>query len=304
MKIINYKAQLWIDLQDELADKVVQSFSLGYDGKLYVLTTYVKDKVKYRTDNGSYARIHTDKPHDFIVYIATPHHIEAYTIPQQTWNYHFVQPLLNDELLLVGARASKKQKNSVDNAQGFSLDGTFKRSFTLGYAIQSMQTTSIGEIWTSYFDEGFAQAIDDLTCTGLHRWDVNGQELYHYSPIGDLDYIFDCYAMNVDNEDSAWIFYDYQYPLVQIKDNKIVDYWHTSINSKHHICTWNNHVLVNGSNKHYQLYELKTNHSIKHISTYVISPTGHKATRGSTVVIENNNQFYKFGIPELFWKDR
>jgi hypothetical protein len=304
MKTLTYKAQLWIDLQTELADKVVHAFSLGFDSKLYVLASYAKDNVQYRSQNGMFALSHSPHPNDYIVYIATPSNVTQHVILNQTWNYHSVQPLLNDELLLVCARSSRKNKKAQNNGHVFSLNGTFKRSFALGDAIQSMQTTSTGEIWTSYFDEGFGQSFDGIQIKGLHRWNANGQMLFQYSPVADLDYIFDCYAMNVDNDDSAWIFYHSQFAIVQIKDTKIINYWHTPLRSKHYICTWNNHALMSGADKKYELYELKSNHSIRHSKTYSITPTGEKTTRGNTVVIEYNNQFYRFGIPELFWHDR
>lgn len=301
MKQITYNAQLWIDLSKELQDKEVQSFSLGYDGKLYVLTTYSKDNVQYRTANGLYPRLHTDNPHDFVVYVATYSNIEMYVIPQQTWNYWFIQPLLNDELLLVCGRSKQSYKaKQEENASVFSLDGQYLRSFTIGDGIADMQTTSIGEIWTSYFDEGVSWSD---TSTGLLRWDAIGTPLYNYTPIEELGDIFDCYAMNVDSDDVAWFHYYHQFPIVKIKDNMIVDYWLTPTSSHHHLCVWNNHVLLNGGmrDKSYQLWELKSNHGVKYVNTYEILPIGYKATRGSSVVIFNNNKFYRFGISELFW---
>jgi hypothetical protein len=84
MKTINYKAQPWIDFREELKDKDVRSFSLGYDGKLYVLSTYKKDDIQWRTDNGMFPIRQTDTRKNYTVFVATSQTIETYIIPEQT----------------------------------------------------------------------------------------------------------------------------------------------------------------------------------------------------------------------------
>ncbi len=296
-----YDAHLWIDLREELTDKEISSFSLGYDGKLYILTTYTKDNVQYRTPNGMFAKLRSDKPNNFIVYIADSKQVEEYIIPKQKWNYHNIQPLPNDELLLLCGRTNKRSK---ENANIFSLDGVIKRSFTLGDAIEAVQTTSTGEIWTSYFDEGFDQSFGDIDITGLHRWDKDGKELYRYYPFGGLNILMDCYAMNLESNTTVWIYYYTDFPLVKIVDDQISDYWHPPTKGSHNFAIYGNHIVFIGSydDKLFHHYELLPNHKIKHIQTFDFNQAGWYTTRGKTIIISEDNQFYRFDIPELLRK--
>jgi len=297
MTVNMYEAHLWIDLREELEDKVISSFSLGYDGKLYVLTTYSKDNKKHQMPNGMiYPRLRTDKPNDFVVYIVDSTQVQTYIIPKQKWNYHSVQPLPDAQLLLVCSRANRKI--GIKNANVFDFDGVFQRAFTLGDAILSTQTTSIGEIWTSYFDEYFTE-YDKIV--GLHRWDKDGKEVYRYQYPAGLDLIFDCYAMNVTTDDTVWIYYYTDFPLVKISHDKVLDYWHPPIKGSHWLAVHNNHIVFVGSydDRLFHHFEVLPNHQIKHTQTFDIAQKGWYTTRGKTIVICEDNQFYRFDVPEL-----
>lgn len=299
-----YNAHLWIDLREELEDKEISSFSLGYDGKLYVLATYSKDNVQYRTPNGMFPKLRSDKPNDFTAYVADSKQITSYIIPKQKWNYHAIQPLPENELLLVCGRTNRKLDG---NANVFDLNGVLKRAFSLGDAIESTQTTSKGEIWTSYFDEGFDQSFGNIDITGLHRWDSNGNEIYRYHPIiglNTIDVIMDCYAMNALSDNTVWIYYYTDFPLVKIVDDKIIDYWHPPIKGSHWFAVYNNHIVFVGcyDDKLFHHFEALPNHEIKHVQTFDIAQKGWYTTRGKTIVICEDNQFYRFDIPELLRK--
>ena len=69
-------------------------------------------------------------------------------------NFHFCQPLLDNELLLVCSRSRAVAGGGELNGRVFDEDGKFKQAYHLGDGIESMQTTSEGMIWTSFFDEG------------------------------------------------------------------------------------------------------------------------------------------------------
>ena len=304
MKEIRYKAHFWIDLRDELDDKVVQSFSLGYDGKLYVLTTYKKDNVQYRSDDGMFAMSHSDIANDYIVYAVSQTNIEQYIILQQNWNYHSVELLPNYELLLICSRTGRYGINSQENARVFTFDGTLQRSFCLGDAIETIRTMSTGEIWTSYFDEAFGRSFGETDITGLHRWNKFGVEIYRYRPIFGLKGIFDCYAMNASSDNSIWIYYYTDFPLVKIIDDRIADYWYPPIKGSHSFAVHNNHVVFIGSydDDLFHHYKLLPDHQVEHIQTFDIEQSGRHTSRGKTIVICEDNQFYRFDIPELLRK--
>jgi len=297
MMTITYNARLWVDLREELADKEILSFSLGYDDKLYVLAL-PKEYFEGLSKSNRRLPLHSKKPYDFVVFVADSTAVHSYHIPKQKQLYHFVQPLTDDELLLVCSRTRKVK----ENARVFTEDSTLRRSFSLGDAIESTQTTSTGEIWTSYFDE---YLIQDLH--GLHRWDRHGNEVYRYQPVAGLnsiDFIADCYAMNVVSDDTIWIYYYTDFPLVKIIDDEIVDYWQSSIYGSHWFAVHNNHIVFVGSydDKLFHHFEILPNHEIKHIQTFDLKQKGWFTTRGKTIVICEGNQFYRFDVPELLRK--
>src|SRR5205823_7992939 len=68
--------------------------------------------------------------------------------------FPFVQPLPDDEILIVGARCHFRKGNPEQNAAVYSPQGELLRQFVLGDGINGVQTTRDGTIWASYSDEG------------------------------------------------------------------------------------------------------------------------------------------------------
>ena len=48
---------------------------------------------------------------------------------------------------------------------------------------------------------------------------------YEFQPEGELNWICDCYALNVASEQDVWLHYYTQFPLVLLHDRKIRSAW-------------------------------------------------------------------------------
>lgn len=79
-------------------------------------------------------------------------------LTKQRFNYHFIQPLDTDKLLVVGATTRYYSPNNYElNGKIFDLNGNLIKELLLGDGIQNVQVSTEGIIWTGYFDEGVRQ---------------------------------------------------------------------------------------------------------------------------------------------------
>lgn len=282
-----------------------------------VLLLTVNSPADYRETKrgGIFAKLKVQKPQSFVIYLFDESGHRSFEIPKQTWNYHFVQPLPNDELLLVCSRSAYRAIDDFDlNAQVFSQNGMLKRSFLLGDGIADIQTTSDGRIWTSYYDEGILgnfgwQNHKPVGLPGLILWSKFGEKLYEYEPVGSLDYIFDCYALNVPNNNEAWFYYYSEFPLVKIQNQEITNIWSTNVGGSDGFAIWENFVLFRGGysdHDQYALYELDENGKMQLQNRFeLLDENGQKikarlqTVRGPIFHIAQNNILYQLDVRSL-----
>jgi hypothetical protein len=92
----------------------------------------------------------------------------------------------------------------------------------LGDASNDVQTTSKGDIWVSYFDEGvFGGGIGGH---GVVCFDSAARPIFKYSEFAEqnqLPFIADCYAMNVVNDEEVWLSYYTDFPLVSVRNFRL-----------------------------------------------------------------------------------
>jgi hypothetical protein len=104
--------------------------------------------------------------------------------------------------------------------------GALRSAVEFGDAIESIQTTTDGHIWVSYFDEGvFGGGIGRQ---GLVCFDSSGKDLFKYGDFAeqnDLPMICDCYALNVDSIGDVWLNYYTDFPLVKLHEQKLEKMW-------------------------------------------------------------------------------
>lgn len=132
--------------------------------------------------------------------------------------FHHVQPM-PEGILLCNAR----QSGQYPNARIYDSSGAPLRELSLGDGIQDLQATSAGEIWAAYYDEGvFGSTIGSA---GLARFDAHGRQTYKFQPTAELDWISDCYALNVVGPDQVWFYYYTPFPLVRLRRDVIDRIW-------------------------------------------------------------------------------
>ncbi len=161
-------------------------------------------------------------------------------------NYHFVQPLDDDQWLLVRGRAAG---NSDQNAHVYASDGILSRSFHAGDGIEDVQATEDGRIWASYFDEGvFGSTV--LGQTGLACLEGSekvGFKFNELASVGTMPDIADCYALNVCSDREVWLCYYTDFPLVQLMKGKIAGLWpELSVKGSHAFAVFGREVLFAG----------------------------------------------------------
>ncbi|WP_147445711.1 hypothetical protein [Corallococcus aberystwythensis] len=182
---------------------------------------------------------------------------ERFTLPRGAPDFDSVQPLPGGEVLLVNARCRYlSDKEHERNAHVYSPEGALLRELTLGDGIADVQTTSDGQVWISYFDEGvFGNRGwgDDATRPpigedGLVRFDAWGQrqESGVRMALPGEQLIVDCYALNVASEQETW-FYSYtDFPLVRMRPGQPSTVWHSPVRGAHAITVSDTHVLFGG----------------------------------------------------------
>jgi len=173
-------------------------------------------------------------------------------IEDEKFNVHHVQPL-GDELVLACARSYYRGPNDFDrNGRIYRRNGEFLREILLGDGVQTMQATSHGELWTSYFDEGIFGNYgwrDPVGASGLLAWSETGEKLYTYQPEGTLDSMADCYALNVAGNEDVWAYYYTDFPLVHLRKKRIAAFWAVPVTGSHAFAIAGNHALFAGSYK-------------------------------------------------------
>jgi hypothetical protein len=115
----------------------------------------------------------------------------------------------------------------------------------LGDGIETIQATSSGEIWASYFDEGIFGNYgwkDPVGASGLVAWDARGKKVYEF----DAGQISDCYALNVASEEEVWCYYYIDFPLIQLRGKSIAASWNTPIRGSHAFAVGRGHALFAG----------------------------------------------------------
>ncbi len=203
-------------LVDLPADTQVQGLNVGPSWELYLLTSRGLLRV---------SDAHTD------------------VLPVAIQDVRFVQPLPGDELLLVNARSRRTLTGEeIPNARIVGPNGVVTREFSLGDAIESVQTTGPGEIWVSYFDEGLR---DRLGQAGLACFNASGGQIYNYNHQFGFD-ILDCYALNVASDREVWAYYYTPFALVRIWDRTQVTRYACPIQGARTIAVFGGHVLMDG----------------------------------------------------------
>lgn len=189
------------------------------DGSLAVLEV---EKAPERI-NGMFVPTEVDKRSWFVTLYDKD--AQPFVLPpiESKINFHYVQTLGEEHILLVCARSHYRNGEGEKNAAIYDLYGRLVRRFTLGDGIQDVIATAGDELWVSYFDEGvfgnygWSQPMGQ---NGLVKYDLNGNPLWQAEGFE----ICDCYALNVENDSSIWFYYYMDFDLIHMKDGEALRY--------------------------------------------------------------------------------
>jgi hypothetical protein len=172
---------------------------IDYDGNLILLSS-TKESGKYHHS----------------IFHATKWGIESIILPPSKMEFHYAQPL-EENWLLVNARVKDKKAH---NAFVYNKSQNLISSFHMGDGIEDVQTTKTGDIWTSYFDEGAFG--DTIGGSGLLCFDKNGVITFDFVKFvqtpssNEIPFIDDCYAMNVYSNQTVYLYYYSDFPLLAL----------------------------------------------------------------------------------------
>ncbi len=141
-----------------------------------------------------------------------------------------LQPLPDGHLLLVGARCRHRGGDPDHNAAVHAPDGTLVRTGVLGDGISHVRTTSTGDVWVGYFDEGVFGNLgwdDPIGAPGLLRFDSLLRQTWAYRPPEGAGEIADCYALNVTDTET-WACYYTDFPVVRVRGDR-TDAWQAGV---------------------------------------------------------------------------
>lgn len=253
------EVQPWIDLGTHLDGFELVSLSIGPSGELYALAVTAPADYREIAPSGAiFPKVYTERPHDACILRFDGSELGRFDIPDQHWNFSHVQPLPDDELLLVVSRSRRFSDDVYDlNGKVFAFDGMFKREFLLGDGIRDVQATVDGRIWVGYFDEGIFGGFgwrEPVGKPGLVLWDRFGNRLFGYSPpaeFGLYGRMSDCYALNVLSDAETWCYYMNMapagdFPLIRLCNERIDATWQSPISGAHGIAVGHDHVLYCG----------------------------------------------------------
>lgn len=243
LNVMDVNVRRWgIDLADWLAGFDLVSVCAGPSGELYALAVTAPADYREVAPSGvNFPKVSTERPHDVRVIRFDGDDVTAFVAPSQHYNFSFVQPLPENEILLVGARSRRYTDGTYDlNAHVYGENGDFRRAFLLGDGIADVQVTSDGRIWTSYFDEGvygnFGWDVP-IGASGLILWDHFGNQLYEYAPPKGVGSIDDCYYLNAASDTEVWCYYFSSYPLIRIRDGAVDGVWQ-EMHGAHIVTAW------------------------------------------------------------------
>jgi hypothetical protein len=299
------------DLTPFLGEGELVALNVGPDAQLYAVIALRQLDYRIATSGASFAKIKPDTPQTYRVIAFHDAELTLdLAIAHERFNIHDIQPLPNNELLLVCCRSYYKGPDDFDkNGRVYASNGQLVREILLGDGIQSVQATSDGVIWTSFVDEGVFGNYGWSTpvgASGLVAWDSLGRKLYEFQPADGLDSICDCYALNVESDSSTWLYYYTEFPLVQLQDQRITSHWATPLGGSGAFAVWRDFALFTGG-YHRQddlhLFELGRNGRINQVAELTATDEGGEPInaesyfgRFDTLYALRNNQVFRCDV--------
>jgi hypothetical protein len=278
------------DFSENLNGFEFVAFSISFDKEICILGIYHEPY---------------NNAHNFKIIIQNENYCSEIITKGELQNFHFVEKLPNEEILLVNARANYYGNNDYEkNARIYNYQGELKKEFHLGDSIEDIQTTKAGELWVSYFDESVSWRIKELDSAGVVCWDLNGNKIYGYND----NFILNCYSMNVVSKNEVWFYYYTGFPIVRLKNKKEITSWECSIKGFHLFALWKNYILTSGGYKESNFHLLEISEEGKIEEKYLIEFFNEDEIylndklsyeRGDLICFYHDNKCYKFNLREF-----
>lgn len=298
-----------------LDDGKVVAFDVGPDGAVYVVVALRPLDYMETKAHGTFPRTRTASGQAYrVIVVRTDGRLREVRIEDEPFNVYLAQPL-GDELLLACVRSYYRGPNDIEqNGRLYDRNARFARGLVLGDGIESIQTTSSGVIWTSYFDEGIFGNFgwdEPLGSSGLVAWDRDGGRIYEYAPPPGLESMVDCYALNVSSDADVWCCYFDDFPLVHIHDYAVVGHWQAPVQGTHAFAVTTDRVLFRGSYEDKDVYTLcafpsRGNTPLEVVDTFVLADrdgsrlvADRASGRGSCIYLLRGSDVYCLDIGQI-----
>ncbi len=307
-----YKVEKVIDFTKILQkDDEIISVSIDKNG---INSLIIHSAPQYRTENGMFAIIKSEKPKDytFIRHDLKGNQIFKTIIKDEYFNFHHVNLLSKNEILLICGRSRFKSETEIDkNARVYNLKGEFLRDFIVGDGIQDVKIDDKGNIWTSFFDEGIFGNYgwdNPIGSSGLICWSINGDKVWEFEPINGLDHMADCYAMNIDLENNVWFYYYSEFPIVKLNRERQIKFWESNISGSSSLNISNNKILMAGGydDNDFTLFEINGNNLKRSKKIKFRSKEGDELNKrnyissdGSNIGFQSNKKIYVINMNEI-----
>ncbi|WP_053366321.1 hypothetical protein [Bacillus sp. FJAT-27245] len=304
---MNYQLNPAVDFKNDLKGYSLVSASLGPSGEICILGV---NKVPERM-NGMFPPVQTENSHKYKAIIIGKGYKQEVKIPKQRWNYHFIQLIDKNHILLACGRARLYKNGEFDlNGKVFDMDGNLVREFLLGDGIQNLYVTRENKIWTSYFDEGVFGNYgwdDPIGAWGLRAWDSNGNEVYTY-PNNDPHFISDCYALNVAAEEDVWFYFYTEFELGRYNKGSI-EYFQPDIAGSDGFIVYEEYFLFRGGyddRNQYNLYKLGPGNRLTRVDTIELADEESStltaylpSCRGPEMLLVQDEKAYVLNLKDL-----
>lgn len=267
--------------------------SWGAHGEILILET---ERIPERIDN-MFVPAQADRRSWFVSVYQNGELLFTLPAIESRTNFHYVQRVGHDNLLLVGARCHYNEGKPDKNAALYNHNGQLISRFTLGDGIEQVNVTADRNIWVSYFDEGvfgnygWGQPVGQY---GLVKFDVEGNIVWQ----ADQFEVLDCYAVNAESNRSFWFYYYSDFKLVHLEDMQPTTY-PIPISGSHAFAVCHPYIIMGGGYNHNDKFTVfkQNNQHLKKTAELVFTDENGKSLvqciyniRGNQVIAYNENQ--------------
>lgn len=165
-------------------------------------------------------------------------------------------------------------------------------------------------VWTSYFDEGVFGNYgwdNPIRSCGLRSWTNDGQTVYTYNNSGK-NFIADCYALNIVNDNEVWFYYYTDFLLARIKNGSI-DFFDPKISGADGFLIFDKYVLFRGGydkQDEYHLLEVINNNKLQDKKKIIFTDENKDVikadnidSKGSQIIIRVGTKLYRSDLKDI-----